>query len=414
MENIIVTDLGGTSFDIASITGGYIPVNPEPTLARFKLNLPTIEMASIGAGAGSIVKVDPVTRKFQIGPESAQSDPGPVCFDKGGERVTVTDCNVILGYLNPDYFLGGKTRLNVQAAEHAVRTQITDIIGLDLYEGAEAVVRLMEREAKGAIRALASTRGLDTSAYYLFGYGGAGPMHLAGYSDGMEFAGVITFPWAAGFSAFGCTTANYEHRYSRSVSLVLPSGCSDEQKIHVAEVVNNTWDEMRQQALVEMGKEVQGEIRFTPLVMVRYGGQLSDLELISQFQRLSGPKDLDQLITDWEALYSRINSRVAKYELAGYQIFELGMIASVDKVKPKLVVEPLGPSKPAADARKGTRNLYFNGAWKPATTWEMERLRPGNRVDGPAIIEHPATTLLVPENRYIEVDKWNFIWLKKR
>ena len=122
MENIIVTDLGGTSFDIAAITGGYVPVEPEPTLARFKLNLPTLAMESIGAGCGTIVKVDPVTRKFQLGPESAQSDPGPVCFGKGGERLTVTDCNLILGYLNPDYFLGGKVRLDVEAAERGIWT----------------------------------------------------------------------------------------------------------------------------------------------------------------------------------------------------------------------------------------------------------------------------------------------------
>ena len=412
MKNIIVTDLGGTSFDIASITDGYVPVEPEPTLARFKLNLPTIAMESIGAGAGSIIKVDPVTRKFQIGPESAGSDPGPVCFGSGGDKATVTDCNVVLGYLNPDNFLGGKIQLDALAAEHAVRSQVTDIIGLDLYEGAEAVVRLMEREALGTIRMLASTRGLDTSDYYLFGYGGAGPMHLAGYSHGIDFAGVITFPWAAGFSAFGCTTADYQHRFSRSVSLALPHGCEDDIKRAVVDDINRAWNEMKAQARVEMTAEVEGELSFTPLAMIRYGGQLSDLELVSQFQKLAGPRDLDQLILDWEDLYARINSRVAKYELAGYQIFELGMLATVDKVKPRLVKRELGGKEPDQAAAKSERNMYYDGEWHVASTWEMDLLKPGNTLSGPAIIEHPATTLVVPKDRWIEVDEWNFIWLK--
>ena len=412
MQNIIVTDLGGTSFDIAAITDGYIPVEPEPTLARFKLNLPTIAMESIGNGAGSIVKVDPVTRKFQIGPESAGSEPGPVCFGRGGEHATVTDCNVVLGYLNPDNFLGGKIKLDVDAAIHAVRSQVTDVIGIDLYQGCEAVVRLMEREARGSIRMLASTRGLDTTDYYLFGYGGAGPMHLAGYSAGMDFAGVITFPWAAGFSAFGCTTSDYQHRFSRSMSHALPHGCGDDIKQSVCDGINQAWEDMQAQAREEMSAEVEGEISFTPLAMIRYGGQLSDLELVSQFQWLTGPRDLDTLIADWEDLYARINSRVAKYELAGYQIFELGMLATVEKIKPRLVEHELGPATPDKGARKATRNMYHNGEWHVATTWEMELLKPGNHIDGPAIIEHPATTLVVPLARSIDIDKWNFIWLK--
>ena len=412
MKNIIVTDLGGTSFDIASITDGYVPVEAEPTLARFKLNLPTIAMESIGNGLGSLVKVDPVTKKFQIGPESAGSDPGPVCFGRGGEHATVTDCNVVLGYLNPNYFLGGKLPLDAEAAERAVRSQITDVIGIGLLEGAEAVVRLMESEAQAAIRTLASTRGLDTTAYYLFGYGGAGPMHLAGYSAGMDFAGLITFPFAAAFSAFGCTTSDYQHRYSRSVSLALPPGSGDDAKDDVARAINVAWAEMEEQVRAEMGREVTGEIRFTPLAMIRYGGQLSDLELVSRFPRLGGARDLEALIVDWEDLYARINSRVAKYEKAGYQLFELGMLATVDKVKPRIARQELGPAEPEADARKGERRMYHHGEWMTASTWEMERLRPGNRIDGPAIIEHPATTLLVPSERYVEVDEWNFLWLK--
>jgi acetone carboxylase, beta subunit len=414
IENIIVTDLGGTSFDIGTITAGYVPVEPEPVLARFKLNLPTIAMENIGAGAGSYVKIDPVTKKVQIGPESAGSTPGPVCFGKGGTTVTITDCDLVLGYLNPDYFLGGKQKLDKELALRALKEQVTELIGVDVYAGAEAIVRMMEREARDAIRAVASARGLDTMQYTLFGYGGAGPLHLAGYTEGLDFRGVLTFHFAAAFSAFGCTTADYQHRYARSVHLGLPPGSDQEAKRAVAEAVSRVWEEMEDAARAEMANEIAvgREIRFTQLAMVRYGGQLSDLEAISPMARLRTAADVDRLIAAWEDLYSKINSRVARYEGAGYQIFELGLLASVEKVKPRIVKQPLGPPEPEAKAHKGTRNMYWKGRWLPASLWEMELLKPGNQVVGPAIIEHPATTLVIPEGKRVDIDEWNFFWLR--
>ena len=414
MQNIIVTDLGGTSFDIGTITAGYVPVEPEPVLARFKLNLPTIGMENIGAGAGSYVKVDPVTKKVQIGPESAGSTPGPVCFGKGGTTVTITDCDLVLGYLNPDYFLGGKQKLDASLALSALKEQVTDRIGVDVYAGAEAIVRMMEREARDAIRAVASARGLDTTQYTLFGYGGAGPLHLAGYTEGLDFRGVLTFHFAAAFSAFGCTTADYQHRYARSVHLGLPPGCDAETKRAVGEAASRVWEEMEEAARSEMAAEIAvgRDIRFTQLAMVRYGGQLSDLEAVSPTPRLKSAAEVDRLIAAWEDLYSKINSRVARYEGAGYQIFELGLLASVEKVKPRIVKQPLGAAEPARAAHKGTRNMYWKGRWMPASIWEMDMLEPGNRVVGPAIIEHPATTLVVPEGKRVDVDEWNFFWLR--
>src|SRR5438105_2142356 len=151
-NNVMVTDMGGTSFDIGAITAGSVPVNPEPTLARFKLNLPTIALETIGAGSGMVVKVDPATRKVELGPESAGADPGPVCFGRGGQTATVCDCTVVLGYLNPDYFLGGRIKLDTKAALAAVKEQVTDPIGVDVYEGSEGVVRMLETRARDALK----------------------------------------------------------------------------------------------------------------------------------------------------------------------------------------------------------------------------------------------------------------------
>jgi acetone carboxylase, beta subunit len=171
---------------------------------------------------------------------------------------------------------------------------------------------------------------------------------------------------------------------------------------------------MEQAARAEMAAEIAvgREIRFTQLAMVRYGGQLSDLEVISPSPRLKAAADVDRLIAAWEDLYSKINSRVARYEGAGYQIFELGLLASVEKVKPRIVKQAVGSAQPEQRAHKGTRNMYWKGRWQPASLWEMELLKPGNQITGPAIVEHPATTLVVPEGKRVDVDEWNFFWLR--
>ncbi|MBV9193900.1 MAG: hydantoinase/oxoprolinase family protein [Solirubrobacterales bacterium] len=412
-ENVMVSDMGGTSFDIGAITAGNVPVEPEPVLARFKLNLPTIALESIGAGSGTIVKVDPDTRKVELGPESAGAKPGPVCFAQGGERTTVCDCAAVLGYLNPDYFLGGRIKLDLDAARAALVEQVMGPIGVDLHEGAEGIVRMLEVRARDALVTVASARGLDTSDYVLMAYGGSGPLHVAGYTEGVQFKGVLTFPFAAAFSAFGCATADYLHRYTKSMGLAVAASAGGEEKAAVGERINAAWDEMEAAARQEMELEGRktGELRFQPIAMIRYAAQLTDLEIQSPVRRIESAADLDALIGAWEALYERINSRVSKYSEAGYQIFELGLLARVGKVKPQFPIYELEVAEPPP--AKGSRSVFRDGAWHEVPLWEMDELRPGNVIDGFAIVEHPATTLVIPPGHRITVDQRKFMWLEQ-
>src|SRR2546421_429610 len=413
-NNVMVTDMGGTSFDIGAITAGNVPVDPEPILARFKLNLPTIALESIGAGSGTIIKVDPSSRKVELGPESAGGDPGPVCFDRGGKLATVCDCAVVLGYLNAEYFLGGRIKLNVDAALRALKEQVTDPIGVDVYQGAEGIVKLLELRARDSLQTVASARGLDTSDYVLMAYGGAGPLHVAGYTEGLTFKGILTFPFAAAFSAFGCSIADYLHRYTKSMHLSLSATASAEAKLEVGQAINAAWEEMEQKALDEMkgeGKEL-GKIEFQHLAMIRYAAQLTDLEVQSPVSRINTPEDMDHLIESWETLYEKINSRVSKYSEVGYQILELGLTARIEKVKARFQERAPGSETPDSSASKGLRQVYRNGKWQEAHIWEMDALKPGNVIEGFAIIEHPATTFVVPSGRRVEVDGRNFFWLR--
>jgi len=410
-DSVIVSDMGGTSFDIGAITRGNIPIDNEPTLDRFKLNLPTIAMDTIGAGAGTIIKVDPFTNKVSLGPESAGANPGPVALDRGGTEPTIGDCDAIMGRLNPDYFLGGKVKLNIEKAKQVLQEKVADPLGIDVYEAAEGMVNLLELEAKSSIESIISTRGVDPSEYHLMSYGGSGPLHMAEYSRGLGFKGVMTFQFAAAFSAFGCTTADYLHRYSQSVQIMIDPKAEESNRDQIRSQINEIWNELNTEAREEFVGEGHDAdtIIYEPFAMMRYTGQLEDVEVPAPMLNLESNEDLDKLAEAFETLYKTMNRSVSRYGEIGFTVMELGLTARVEKVKPNLKRRPLGPAQPKPEASKGTRSMYYNREWHEAQLWEMDFLEPGNVLEGPAVVEHPATTLVIPKGDRVRLDEWTIL-----
>ncbi|CAM5765384.1 5-oxoprolinase [Labrys miyagiensis] len=409
-DSLICSDMGGTSFDMGVITRGQTRIENEPIMDRFKLNVPTLHLDTIGAGAGMILKVDPLTKKISLGPESAGSDPGPICFNRGGTRPTIADCDAILGRLNPDYFLGGKVKLDVQKATRAFREQCADILGVPLHEAAEGMIDMLEADANNALRRVISGQGIHPSEFTLLSYGGSGPLHLAGCSRGIGFKDIITFQFAAAFSAFGCTTADYMRRHSISTQIDVPSNADDAALEAFARRISGVWHELRQAAVAEMLADghAREKIRTVPFLMMRYTGQLEDVEVAAPLEQASTAEDMRHIIDAFEDVYGKINHRVSRYGSAGYSVMELGLIATADKVKPVLLKRPLGSADPGS-AHKGRREAYLGGRWHKADLYEMDRLQPGHEVDGPAIIEHPATTLVVHPGDSVFVDEWTLL-----
>lgn len=410
-DSIIVSDMGGTSFDMGVITHGQVRIENEPIMDRFKLNVPTIAMDTIGAGAGMIVKVDPVTHKVSLGPESAGADPGPVCFDRGNLEPTVCDCDAILGRLNPDYFLGGKVKLNVDKAKAMFQQKVAEALGVDLYDAAEGMVNMLDTEANSALRRIISSQGVHPSEFTLLSYGGSGPLHLAGYSRGIGFKDILTFQFAAAFSAFGCTTADYLRRHSRSVHFDVPTGADEAALVEVGHKINAVWRELTRNAVGEMEADghAPASVECLPLLMMRYTGQLEDVEVRSPVVEVTGPEDMRKVLAAFEDIYTKVNHRVSRYGDIGVSIMELGLIARTDKVKPRLIRRPLGRAAPDETASRGRRAFYHQGQWHEAQLWEMDLLLPGNEVTGPAIVEHPATTLVIPPGDRVWVDEWTIL-----
>ena len=415
LDNIICTDMGGTSFDVGLITAGTFAINPEPDLARFKLNLPMVVVDSIGAGTGTIIKVDSISKRIDLGPESNGSDPGPVCYGKQTENPCITDCDVITGIINPDYYLGGAVKLQKDLALKVLKEKVADQIKLDVYETAAGMIDLVETQMRDHLHAMVLGRGFETMEYYLSGYGGAGPMHIANYSSGLNFRGIMVPSWAPAFSAFGCTCADYTHRYDKSLLFVIPPGADAPTKQYLGGVLTGIWKELKERTVKEFTDEgfKEDEIIYKPYLRMMYTGQLDALEIPSPSLSITEPGQLDAIIKNFEDLYEKVYARAAKFLEAGYQATEVVLLASVKTMKPKLVKRKLQKSKASKDAFKAKRDVYWKGHWKPFDTWEMDNLLPGNVIEGPAIIEHPATTFVIPPEYRTRLDEYQIFWLEK-
>lgn len=411
--NIVCTDVGGTSFDIGLVTGGDTPIIREGEVGRSLLNIPHMALDTIGQGTGSYITIDPATSRARIGPESAGADPGPICYGLGNETPTVMDFLVILGILNPQNYLGGQIELDKALAQEMIEEKISDPLGVDPYDYGRKLIDRVNAKLEGHVITSISQRGKQPNDYYVMSYGGAGPTFMEGYTKSPNFKGVFTVPWAATFSAYGCSTVDYNHPYHQSTYLVLEQDPADESKMEVAETINELWEDLEETALKKMQEEgfEEDEIEFNQGVYLRYGGQLEDVHVPSPDARLTDTEDFDKLVDTFEQVYAEQYTEAAKVPEAGYEIQEVIVNATVQSRNPPIEQYELTDERPPRNAIKGSRDVYWND-WQETEILDMERLRPGNIVEGPAIIEAPDTTLPITNETRVRNDEYQRLWLE--
>lgn len=416
IPNMITTDVGGTSFDIGLINKRQITIRRDPTAARMILGVPMIEVLSIGAGGGTMAWIDSLTNRLQVGPESAGAVPGPVCYGRGGVRPTVTDADLLLGYLNPDYLAGGTIKADMMAVRQSVKATIADPLGIDVIAAAEGIRQIIDTRMRTAMVGLVEARGFNLSGYHLIAAGGGGPTHCAGYTEGVPLAGVMMLPYSAAFSAFGSSSADYSHHYTRAVNLIIPPDIDAEGKREVLRKLSVAWESLREQALSDMQTEGfdASSVSLQPQVMVRYGRQLNDLIVKSHTLSTNDPQDLDRIIAAFEQQYEDTYARAARFPQAGYHITDVGLVASSPKVRPCIREHALVSEKPSAESKKGSRRAFFRKDWHDTAIYAFNMLRAGNIVEGPAVIEDRTTTFVVPPDRYVEIDRYLTLWLKQK
>lgn len=397
-KNIICSDIGGTSFDIAMITQGEYVYKYSPDMAKLVLAIPLLFMDSIGAGTGSYVRVDPYSNGITLGPDSAGYRVG-TCWPEGGvETVTVSDCHVLLGYINPDNFLGGQIKLDKERAYEAVKKQLAEPLGISVEKAAAGVIELLDYRLKYYLASAISGKGYSPRDFILFSYGGGGPLHTYGYTEGLGFQKVLIPAWAAGFSAYGCGAADFEYRYDSSTLINVAAHASDAEKVAAGKQLQQIWEELSEKVAAEFVKAgiPRDKVRFEFGCHMMYQGQLNDIEVVSPVSKFETVNDWEQLREAFETLYSKVYHKAAISSEFGFTITTATVRGITDVVKPRIPDEEEKGATPPDAALKGTRPMYWRGEWVTAHVWDMPELQAGNELMGPAIIEDPATTFIVP------------------
>jgi N-methylhydantoinase A/acetone carboxylase beta subunit len=403
LPNVLCTDIGGTSFDIALITDGRCEITPTPDIARFMLNMPLVRIDSIGAGTGSFVRVNPNSNRPELGPDSAGSNIG-VSWPEGGlDTVSVTDLNVVLGRVNPDYFLGGDVTLDPERARAEVKRQVADPLGLGVEDAAAGVIELFEQTLKNEAVGRILGKGYSPADYALLCYGGGGPLHVAGYTEGVTYRDILIPAWAAGFSAYGCACADFEYRYDQTIDMPILPAFGDNEKAGIGMMVTGAWQGLEERVAAEFAKSGvdRDRIAFSHAVRMQYYGQLNDIEIVSPHMEMEEGGHVDALVEEFERAYAKVYARSARSPELGYLITQAIVHGSVEVEKPALPqLDEVSGSPPVS----ASRTVRWSGGDAETAIVRLEEVQAGHEIEGPAIVEHSATTFTIPPGRTARLD----------
>ena len=422
ISSAIGVDMGGTSFDISISGERGTEYLREPIVGRFQISNPMKEIITIGAGGGTIAYIEESTMSLRVGPKSAGAYPGPVCYDLGGQKPTVTDANVVLGRIDPDYFWGGKKKLNKDAAVKSIKEQIAQPLGLDVYEAAEGIINIIDTSMEAAVEAAVAAKGLNPATFSVFVFGGAGPMQASGLFKKMKFRKVIIPKPAPVFCAFGASTTDVKHRYETSPFILIPDIPYDEASLRFKldsvesldfipewslQRFNDSFKKLEQGAVNDMLEEgfKEGEFRLEYEMLARYGGQLWEIRTQIPGKKIKTPNELIQILRSFEEDYIRIYTRGAMVPRGGVEIITIAIEAIGLTPKPRLFEHKL-EGENSDQAIKKERNTYFNGQWFTVKVYDWEKLKAGNLISGPAIIESEETTVNIGVNKIARIDKF--------
>ncbi|HET9583568.1 MAG TPA: hydantoinase/oxoprolinase family protein, partial [Bradyrhizobium sp.] len=399
IPDLVPFDMGGTSTDISLITGGQASLSADGMLAGQRIALRSLDIASIAAGGGSIASVD-ASRTLRVGPESAGSVPGPACYGNGGQTATVTDANVVLGYLDAAAFMGGKRPLDRAASEAAI-DRIADTMDLSRVEAAAGIYRMINLNMADGIRLMTLRRGVDPRKFALLSFGGAAGLHAAEVARELEIKRIIVPTVASVLSAWGMLTSDLRYEVSRT---------------HYGAAARITADEVRelfagleQQAAGRLRSWFSGPVEIERSAEMRYGEQIFEIDV-----------SLDGL--DWNAadLVERIEDRfhVRHEELYTYAsrgqevVFVNARAAAVGEV----ARQDEGAQKAGASSvcsPRSQRQAFFGG-WREVPVYALDDLQPAHTLTGPAIIEAETTTVLIDTGDSVTVNALGWLDISLR
>lgn len=384
-DNIITFDMGGTSTDVCLVEGGEAQVRRETVVHDVIVRASSVDVRTVGAGGGSIATVPELTKALRVGPQSAGAVPGPAAYDKGGELPTVTDANVVLGYLPSDARLGGDMAIRRDLAVKAVQS-IADALGLSVEDAAEGIIRIVNENMFGALRLVSVEQGYDPRRFALMGFGGAGPLHANALGRLLKAWPVIIPPGPGVLCAAGDATTNLRDEAART--LIAPVDGTSRQELQI--LFRELEDRVRATLDADgVGRDEQ-DVRYQ--VDMRYAGQSADIT-ISFTPGEFAEHGLERAAERFDVLHEQMfNFSLDKPR----EIVNLRVIAQGGGAEVGSLVAQDGNGDPARAASASTR-IYSDGRWHEATIYDRARLCHGDRIDGPAIVnELDSTTLILP------------------
>lgn len=386
LKNIMTLDVGGTSTDVALIENGEPRLVRTTDVGHLTVRVSALDVKTVGAGGGSIAKIPELTKALRVGPESAGAVPGPVCYGRGGKVATVTDANVVLGYL-PENLLGGTFKLDREAAKAAVQA-VADDMGVGLYDAARGIIDIVNENMFGALRMISVQQGYDPRDFALMGFGGAGPLHVNAVAKLMGSWPAVSPVSPGVLCALGDATTRMRSETARSFSRLV-SRSTDADVLAVLK----TMEEQVRDTLVRDGVDAQDvEIRFE--ADLRYAGQAFEVPLpvsLTEVQAGTGLASLEKAFhTEHERLFTFCMD--TETELVNLRAVALGKA-------PSLPAKPLpeGDGSPAA-AKIRDHEMWANGGFMPAVIYDRAKLRAGDVIPGPAIVtEMDSTTVILAD-----------------
>ena len=400
-SHIIATDMGGTSFDVSLIYDGQFQLEEEPVIDKYTFFSPKVAISSIGAGGGSIVWLDPegVPR---VGPQSAGAEPGPACYDQGGTEPTVTDADLVLGYLNPDYFLGGRMKLNRERAQEALG-RLAHKMGTGVVELAAGAFRIVNAQMADLIVKRTVQAGYDPRKFALFVYGGAGPTHATFFARELRIKTIYVPAFSTVFSALGMLSGDFLHSYEASCPVRLPPSEAELARI------NERLGELEERVYGQFEAEERGrsQVTLSRFAYMKYTLQFHEIAVEMPLRdRDLGREDVELLEQAFETKYEGIYGPGTGYRQAGIEIMKCRVDGIARSVAPRLSQAEVAGLRDPALARKGRREAYFDvaGGFVPCSVYDGARLQPGFCLDGPCIVERMGDTVVIPPGAHGTVD----------
>ena len=385
-QQVISVDMGGTSFDVGVIDRGEPRVAPESQFEGFPVKIPILDVEAIGAGGGSLAWIDQ-GGALNVGPESAGSEPGPACYGLGGERPTVTDANLVLGRLNPDYFLGGEMRLYPELAEKAIVKHVAEPLGVSLEEAASGIIRVVNANMERAISVNSTEKGFDVREFVLLPFGGAGPLHAVELARDLDMKRVVVPPYAGTFSAVGLLVANTRYDYAATVARGADELTPEELLAIFKELEGRGRAQLRAQNVPDK------DIETVWTADLRYEGQSYEISTPVVRKDALTRADIEEIVSRFHELHYRIYAYGSVDEKVEFINLRAAAIGKV----PEISLAQTGAGGGNVEiARKGTRPVHFlSEGFTDSAVYDRALLKPGHTVTGPALIEEVASTTVI-------------------